>query len=59
MNKEEEREREEEREKEQQNMHEEGINSAVNKYYALKMKYESEITSLKKKIKNHFIDNCI
>ena len=27
----------------------EEINSAVNKYYALKMKYESGINSLKKK----------
>jgi hypothetical protein len=34
----------------QKYIHEEKLNSAVNKYYALKMKYESEINSLKKKI---------
>lgn len=50
MNKEEEKEQEEKGELEQQYIHEEKINSAVNKYYALKMKYQSEINSLKKKI---------
>jgi hypothetical protein len=46
MNKEEEN----EGDLEQQNIHEEEINSAVNKYYALKMKYDSEVNALKKKI---------
>jgi len=50
MNKEEEKEQEEKGELEQQYIHREKINSAVNKYYALKMKYQSEINSLKKNI---------
>jgi len=53
MNKEE----EEGGELEQKYIHEEKLNSAVNKYYALKMKYESEIKSLKKKINSGLNSN--
>jgi hypothetical protein len=41
----------------QKYIHEEKLNSAVNKYYALKMKYESEINSLKKKINSGLNSN--
>jgi hypothetical protein len=42
--------KEEEGEEKEGELKQEEINSAVNKYYALKMKYESGIDSLKKKI---------
>jgi hypothetical protein len=53
MNKEEEK----EGELKQEELKQEEINSAVNKYYALKMKYESGINSSKKKINSELNSN--
>lgn len=44
-------------EKKEGELEQEEINSAVNKYYALKMKYESGIKSLKKKINSELNSN--